>query len=167
MTPEQLALYNGTSPDLPVLLALNGTIYDVSAGRRVYGPGGMYHFFSGRDATRAFVTGCFQEDLTGDLRGVEEMFMPIDADEDGERAQSLGKEGRKERKLKRERELRVARKQVWETVEGWRKTYDGGKDGKYFKVGTVKREGDWGPRRELCEQAKSQRPKREEGKEIS
>ena len=44
----------------------------------MYGPGGSYSFFAGRDATRAFVTGCFDTDLNGDLRGVEQMFMPVD-----------------------------------------------------------------------------------------
>lgn len=79
LTDAQLAEYDGTDPKKPVYLALNGTIYDVSAGRKTYGPGGSYHFFAGRDAARAFITGCFAEDLTPDLRGVEEMYVPIDA----------------------------------------------------------------------------------------
>src|SRR5205814_4778334 len=66
-------LYDGTNPDLPIYLAINGTIFDVSASRHIYGPGGSYHFFAGHDATRAYVTGCFTEDITPDLRGVEEM----------------------------------------------------------------------------------------------
>ncbi|KAI7323704.1 hypothetical protein KC315_g8446, partial [Hortaea werneckii] len=76
LTDAELALYNGTDPDKPVLLALNGTIYDVTAGRRVYGPGGSYHVFAGRDAARGFVTGCFAEDGTPDLRGVEWTYVP-------------------------------------------------------------------------------------------
>jgi hypothetical protein len=35
------------------------------------------------EATRAFVTGCFKEDLTNDLRGVEIMFLPVEDVEDG------------------------------------------------------------------------------------
>ncbi|KAF2816547.1 uncharacterized protein BDZ99DRAFT_458406 [Mytilinidion resinicola] len=81
LTDKQLEAYDGTDPNKPVYIALNGTIYDVSAGRKTYGPGGSYHFFAGRDAARAFITGCFQEDLTPDLRGVEEMFVPRDAPE--------------------------------------------------------------------------------------
>ena len=46
-------------------------MYDVSANRRMYGPGGGYGFFSGKDAARAFVTGCFKEDLTHDIRGLD------------------------------------------------------------------------------------------------
>ncbi|KAF2466423.1 uncharacterized protein BDR25DRAFT_336568 [Lindgomyces ingoldianus] len=79
LTDDQLLAYDGTDPKKPIYLALNGTIYDVSASPQTYGPGGSYHFFAGRDAARAFLTGCFQEDLTPDLRGVEQMYMPVDA----------------------------------------------------------------------------------------
>ncbi|UZP41993.1 hypothetical protein NXS19_009809 [Fusarium pseudograminearum] len=40
MTLDELSLYDGRDPDRPILLAINGTIYDVSPGRRMYGPGG-------------------------------------------------------------------------------------------------------------------------------
>ncbi|KAF9326544.1 hypothetical protein BG006_010038 [Podila minutissima] len=33
-------------------------------------PGGGYGFFSGKDASRAYTTGCFQTHLTHDLRGL-------------------------------------------------------------------------------------------------
>lgn len=59
-------------------MAINGTIYDVSNGRKHYGPGGSYHFFAGADASRGFVTGCFDTDRTPDMRGVEEMYLPLD-----------------------------------------------------------------------------------------
>ncbi|KAK4690672.1 hypothetical protein P7C71_g6171, partial [Lecanoromycetidae sp. Uapishka_2] len=129
LTDAQLALYNGTDPNLPILLALNGTIYDVSASPHLYGPGGSYSFFSGRDATRAFVTGCFDTDLNGDLRGVEEMFISTDLTE--EIGEGITKEERRKRKLRRERENRVAKRKVEETVNGWAKMFDGGKDGQY------------------------------------
>lgn len=164
LTDAGLFLYNGTDASLPIYLALNGSIYDVSASPHLYGPGGSYHFFAGRDATRAFVTGCFQEDLTGDLRGVEEMFIPVE-DAEGGTKKTESKEEKREGKLRREREVRVARKKVVETVEGWRKMFDGGKGGKYFWVGRVERgvgsgwEG-WGKRRELCESARKGRPRR-------
>ena len=91
----------------------------------------MYSFFSGRDATRAFVTGCFDTDLNGDLRGVEEMFMSADLFEGAEEEEmELTKEERRERKLRREREGRLARKQVESTVRGWERMFDGGKEGK-------------------------------------
>ncbi|ORY16471.1 hypothetical protein BCR34DRAFT_622406 [Clohesyomyces aquaticus] len=95
LTDDQLRAYDGTDPKKPIYLALNGTIYDVSASPQTYGPGGSYHFFAGRDAARAFLTGCFQEDLTPDLRGVEMMYMPIDAPLDGEAAQKEHAEAQK------------------------------------------------------------------------
>ncbi|KAI8853514.1 hypothetical protein BC829DRAFT_382251, partial [Chytridium lagenaria] len=50
----------------------HGKIYDVSAGPKYYGKGGGYAFFSGKDAARAYITGCFQTHLTHDLRGLSE-----------------------------------------------------------------------------------------------
>lgn len=72
-TLQDLALYNGTDLSLPIYVAVNGSVYDVSASPRVYGPNGPYRFFSGRDAARAFVTGCFQkpDEFTHDLRGLD------------------------------------------------------------------------------------------------
>ncbi|KAK9450161.1 cytochrome b5-like heme/steroid binding domain-containing protein [Limtongia smithiae] len=67
----ELALYNGSDRSLPVFLAINGSVFDVSESRLTYGPGGPYHHFAGRDATRAFVTGCFTSDLTHDMRGLD------------------------------------------------------------------------------------------------
>jgi len=77
-----LAQYDGSDPNKPIYLAIeylyfakclinSGDVYDVSANRRIYGPGGGYGFFAGRDAARAFVTGCFKEDLTHDIRGLD------------------------------------------------------------------------------------------------
>lgn len=34
--------------------------------------GGSYSFFSGKDSARAYVTGCFKEHLTHDIRGLTE-----------------------------------------------------------------------------------------------
>lgn len=71
----------------------------------------------------------------------------------------------KVRKMRREREVRLARKKVQEAVKGWEGLFDGGKGGKYFWVGRVDRGGEgWGERRELCEKAREGRPTRE-GKE--
>lgn len=103
-----------------------------------------------------------------DLRGVEEMFVPVDDDEGGKEGE--GGEGGKreglsgaEMKLRRERELRVARRKVAESVEHWEKFF-GRKGGKYFELGRVRREEGWLerlPRRELCEGARKSRPRRE------
>lgn len=44
-------------------------MYDVTAGRESYSGTGGYAFFSGVDAARAYVTGCFKTHLTHDIRG--------------------------------------------------------------------------------------------------
>ena len=36
----------------------------------MYGPAGSYNFFAGRDASRAYTTGNFTDDLTDDLSGL-------------------------------------------------------------------------------------------------
>ncbi|KAI7833347.1 cytochrome b5-like heme/steroid binding domain-containing protein [Kickxella alabastrina] len=68
----ELAGYNGGSPDMPLLLAIEGDVYDVTSGWGFYGPGSTYHQFVGRDASRAFATNCLsrEDHLTHDIRGL-------------------------------------------------------------------------------------------------
>lgn len=48
----ELASYNGQDESLPILLAMDGLVYDISGGRdRYYGPGKPYHSLAGTDAT--------------------------------------------------------------------------------------------------------------------
>lgn len=118
----------------------------------IYGPGGSYNFFAGRDATRAFVTGCFKEDLTSNMRGVETMFMPV---EDVE-VEALTPA---QKKIRRERELRAARAKVEGAVNRWCGFFTNHK--KYFEAGKVVEGGDnKGEAWPLCESAQKQRPKR-------
>ncbi|KAK7863809.1 hypothetical protein R5R35_003301 [Gryllus longicercus] len=58
-TEETLKKYINKKTGL--YLAILGEVYDVTKGEKHYGPGGSYHFFTGRDASRAFVTGDFSE----------------------------------------------------------------------------------------------------------
>ncbi|XP_059282097.1 membrane-associated progesterone-binding protein 4 [Lycium ferocissimum] len=68
-TVEELALYNGSDPNLPIFLGIIGSVFDVSKGKSHYGVGGGYNHFAGRDASRAFVSGNFTGDgLTDSLR---------------------------------------------------------------------------------------------------
>ncbi|XP_013190148.1 membrane-associated progesterone receptor component 2-like [Amyelois transitella] len=56
MTVAELRQYDGNQPDGRVLVAVNNWIFDVTRGRRFYGPGGPYAAFGGRDASRGFAT---------------------------------------------------------------------------------------------------------------
>ena len=59
MSPQELADMDGKD-GRPLYLSIRGRIYDVTSGRSFYGPGRSYHHFIGRDASRAFATGCSQ-----------------------------------------------------------------------------------------------------------
>jgi len=66
-TPKTLEPFHGKDGGR-ILLAINGTVFDVTAGKNFYGPGGMYGNFAGRDASRGMAKQSF------DL----EMLTPID-----------------------------------------------------------------------------------------
>ncbi|PBP18547.1 cytochrome b5-like Heme/Steroid binding domain-containing protein [Diplocarpon rosae] len=155
LTDDDLKAFDGSDPTKPIYLAINGSIYDVSLGRRHYGPGGSYHFFAGKDAARAFVTSCFQEDGNPDLRGVEEMFLPID-DEEIDMLYTSG-----ELKALKEQERRQAKVQAHNALKHWVDFFASSK--KYPKIGEVKRELGWrtkGPVKKLCQKAQQGRTKR-------
>ena len=170
LTDAELLQYDGSDSSKPIYLALNGTIYDVSASPRTYGPGGSYHFFAGRDAARAFLTGCFAEDAVPDLRGVERMFVPVDPEEkEGttpevrEQARLRQKLSKAELKNRNAQELRLARQKAVQGLESWHALFRGDKGKPYFKVGTVDRPLGWEkgvPERKLCDQAEKSRPVR-------
>ncbi|XP_076031488.1 neuferricin-like [Oratosquilla oratoria] len=60
-TVEELKTYDGKKSNKGPYLAVMGRVYNVKKGAKHYGPGGGYGFFSGRDASRAFVSGDFSE----------------------------------------------------------------------------------------------------------
>lgn len=73
LTKAELSEYDGTDPERPILLAILGRVFDVTAGARHYGYGAPYAHFSGRDATRAFYTGDFVgPGLTDDINGLDD-----------------------------------------------------------------------------------------------
>lgn len=51
-TLAELARYNGGDSTLPIYLALDGYVYDVTKGREFYQVGGPYHDLAGRDASK-------------------------------------------------------------------------------------------------------------------
>nr|CAI5836701.1 unnamed protein product [Callosobruchus analis] len=55
-TVEELKKYDGTQEDGRILVAVNGNVYDVTRGKRFYGPGGPYAAFGGKDASRGLAT---------------------------------------------------------------------------------------------------------------
>ncbi|MBN3280242.1 NEUFC protein, partial [Polyodon spathula] len=68
---QELSRYNGQQGSPGVYLSILGQVFDVGKGHKHYGPGGSYHFFAGRDASRAFVTGDFTEaGLVDDVSGL-------------------------------------------------------------------------------------------------
>ncbi|KAM3531710.1 hypothetical protein MY4038_004393 [Beauveria bassiana] len=155
LTPDELSQYNGYEKGKPLYLAVNGTIFDVSNGLNMYGIGGSYHFFAGRDASRAYVSGCFEEDLTPDMRGLEEMYLPIDDPEIDSKWTTA------EMKELKEQELAEARERVHSGLKHWVDFFTNSP--KYQKVGYVKREEGWLeklPHPELCKSAQQKRKKR-------
>jgi hypothetical protein len=101
---------------------------------------------------------------------VEKMFMPVDPEEkatatpeDKEKAGQRKPLSSAERKNRHAQELKAARRQVRDGLEGWHQLFRGDKGKPYRRVGYVKREEGWldkTPKRELCEQAEKGRPAR-------
>ncbi|KAL7272615.1 Dihydrodipicolinate synthase [Rhizina undulata] len=61
-TPKTLFPFNG-SDDPRVYMAVKGKVFDVTAGKSFYGPGGPYANFAGRDASRGLAKNSFDEDM--------------------------------------------------------------------------------------------------------
>ena len=53
-TPSELARFAGDlREDGPILVAVDGLVYNVASARHLYGPGGEYEVMAGTDATRS------------------------------------------------------------------------------------------------------------------
>lgn len=50
-TIAQLALHNGSDASLPIYIALDGYVYDVTQGKKFYQSGGVYHYLAGKDSS--------------------------------------------------------------------------------------------------------------------
>ncbi|PCH34770.1 cytochrome b5 [Wolfiporia cocos MD-104 SS10] len=74
-TPHTLEPFNGEDGKR-ILLAIDGVVYDVTAGRNFYGPNGMYANFAGRDASRGMAKQSF------DLEMLTPIDQPLDKLED-------------------------------------------------------------------------------------
>jgi predicted heme/steroid binding protein len=183
LTDEQLSQYTGAGPDKAIYVAINGTIFDVSEGRSFYGPGGHYHHFAGRDATRAWVSTCFDpEYLTWDMKGIEKMFMPKWMDEeiqdaaDGKSSpdsavppelvaqaekvlKKIGKVSREEKKRRRVEDGEEVKREIEKAMKHWVDFFRN--NPKYGEVGRVLGRKPLPEDRKdpgLCEEALKKRP---------
>ncbi|EME77789.1 uncharacterized protein MYCFIDRAFT_212558 [Pseudocercospora fijiensis CIRAD86] len=186
LTEEDLKAYDGTDPEKPIYLGINGTIFDVSASPAFYGPRGHYNHFVGKDATRAWVTECWDEaeQFTWRMEDVEVMFMPKWMDEMLQGAASGDYEGdlaaleampkemianmaakaierfgevTEEEKLKRRvQDEKEALEKVEETLAHWVKFFRG--NAKYQEVGNVVRDETRPAPPKPCEAAMKKRP---------
>ncbi|CDP21112.1 unnamed protein product [Coffea canephora] len=72
-TLQQLKQYDGSDPSKPIYVAVKGQVFDVTAGKSFYGPGGSYCMFAGKDASRALAKmSKNDEDVIGSLDGLSE-----------------------------------------------------------------------------------------------
>ncbi|KAK9350344.1 cytochrome b5-like heme/steroid binding domain-containing protein [Lipomyces doorenjongii] len=79
-TPTTLQPFNGIVEER-VLMAVKGKVYDVSAGRSFYGPGGPYSNFAGRDASRGLAKGSFDEEMLTPIDEPMDTLGDLNADE--------------------------------------------------------------------------------------
>lgn len=101
------------------------------------------------------MTGCFAEDRTADMRGVEEMFLPIEDPEVNKHFSAA------ELEEMRQKEREEADRKMHDALKHWVQFFRNHK--KYRNVGRVKRRIDWlekEPKRKLCKQAQEGRPRR-------
>ncbi|QRV83464.1 cytochrome b5 [Ceratobasidium sp. AG-Ba] len=71
-TLDQLKAFDGSDPSKPLYLAVKGTVFDVSAKRDMYGPGGSYALLAGKDASVALGKSSLkEEDATPDWSTLE------------------------------------------------------------------------------------------------
>jgi predicted heme/steroid binding protein len=47
-----LAKHDGSDPSKPIYIAIKGRVFDVTAKKEMYGVGGGYHVFAGKDASK-------------------------------------------------------------------------------------------------------------------
>ncbi|KAG5643306.1 hypothetical protein DXG03_001190 [Asterophora parasitica] len=72
-TTEELKKYDGSNQGLPILVAIKGTIFDVSPKADVYGPGRSYSIFAGKDGSKGLgMSSLKPEHAVADYSGLDE-----------------------------------------------------------------------------------------------
>ncbi|TPX61195.1 hypothetical protein PhCBS80983_g01237 [Powellomyces hirtus] len=79
-TPLELQAFSGKDGGR-VYMAVFGDVYDVSAGRSFYGPGGPYENFAGRDASRGLSKNSFDVEMLADPKGPIDKLQDLDDEE--------------------------------------------------------------------------------------
>ncbi|KAL9547506.1 hypothetical protein PS6_007100 [Mucor atramentarius] len=80
-TPLDLLPFDGLGKEGRILMAVNGSIYDVTRGRNFYGPGGPYANFAGHDASRGLAKNSFDADMLTDPHEPIDKLEDLAADE--------------------------------------------------------------------------------------
>eukprot|EP01118_Nematostelium_gracile_P006543 TRINITY_DN2104_c0_g1_i1.p1 TRINITY_DN2104_c0_g1~~TRINITY_DN2104_c0_g1_i1.p1 ORF type:complete len:218 (-),score=70.27 TRINITY_DN2104_c0_g1_i1:21-674(-) len=62
VSKEELFSCDGSDPQKPILVSIKGRVYDVT-NSKMMGPGGKYHMFAGKIATRAFAMEDYSKDV--------------------------------------------------------------------------------------------------------
>ncbi|KIM87739.1 hypothetical protein PILCRDRAFT_63171 [Piloderma croceum F 1598] len=79
-TPKTLEPFHGRDGGR-ILLAINGIVFDVTAGRSFYGPDGMYGNFAGRDASRGMAKQSFDMEMLTPIDQPLDKLTDLQADE--------------------------------------------------------------------------------------
>eukprot|EP00928_Gymnodinium_smaydae_P011146 TRINITY_DN14150_c0_g2_i5.p1 TRINITY_DN14150_c0_g2~~TRINITY_DN14150_c0_g2_i5.p1 ORF type:complete len:152 (-),score=32.48 TRINITY_DN14150_c0_g2_i5:184-639(-) len=58
---EELAAYDGNDPEKPILVGIDGRVFNVWRSRHLYGGNGAYQALTGRDATRLLAKGILDD----------------------------------------------------------------------------------------------------------
>lgn len=72
LTADELAFFDGIQQPF-LFLSILGNVFNVTKGQKHYGVGKQYHFFIGKDASKNFITGKFEEkDVSDDIAGLSQ-----------------------------------------------------------------------------------------------
>ncbi|WIA23732.1 hypothetical protein OEZ85_000415 [Tetradesmus obliquus] len=94
LTLAELAQYDGQDASKPLYISVRGKIYDVTAGKTFYGPGGPYAVFAGKECARALAfMKVTPEDCNDDLAGATAAQLKTLADWEAKFDQKYGAAG--------------------------------------------------------------------------